>query len=147
MRFYEVDVTIQAPAARVWEVLTDAAGYVEWDSGIVRLEGNLTLDGKLKPGGKLKVYSAISPKRAFPVSVTQLEGGRRMTWEGGMPIPGLFKGVRTFVLTEDGSATNFLMREQFTGLLLPLMWRVMPDLQPTFDQFANGLKAQAESGG
>jgi hypothetical protein len=36
------------------------------------------------------------------------------------------------------------MREEYTGPTLPLIWRSMPDLQPSFEQFASGLKARAE---
>lgn len=40
-----------------------------------------------------------------------------------MPM-GLFKGERTFVLTPEGdSATRFTMKEEYTGPLLPLIWR------------------------
>jgi hypothetical protein len=70
-----------------------------------------------------------------------------MTWTGGMPL-GLFKGVRTFTLTPEGSgSTTFTMREEYSGPLLPLIWRSMPDLGPSFEQFANGLKQRAESAG
>jgi hypothetical protein len=30
--------------------------------------------------------------------------------------------------------------------MLPLIWRSMPDLGPSFEQFARGLKARAEQG-
>ena len=70
-----------------------------------------------------------------------------MTWAGGMPL-GLFKGVRTFALVpEDGERRASRMREEYSGPMLPLIWRSMPDLQPSFDQFAAGLKARAERGG
>ena len=138
MKFYEAERTIQAPAAKVWQVLTDSSSYTSWDSGIAKVEGRTEHDGKLK------VYSSIDPGRAFPVKVA-LEEGKRMTWTGGMPIPGLFKGVRTFTLSESSGVTQFKVREEYSGLMLPLIWRSMPDLQPTFDQFADGLKAQAES--
>ena len=59
-----------------------------------------------------------------------------------------FAGVRTFTLSPAGSgATSFTMREEYSGPLLPLIWRSMPDLQPSFDQFARGLKARAEGAG
>jgi hypothetical protein len=45
----------------------------------------------------------------------------------------------------DGS-TLFRMREEYTGRLLSMMWRSMPDLQPSFNTFVNGLKAEAERG-
>ena len=69
-----------------------------------------------------------------------------MTWSGGMPL-GLFKGVRTFTVTPAGDgATVFHLREEYTGPLVGLMWRSMPDLGPSFEQFANGLKAWVEQG-
>jgi hypothetical protein len=36
------------------------------------------------------------------------------------------------------------MREEYSGPMLPLIWRSMPDLGPWFPQFARGLKAKAE---
>lgn len=39
------------------------------------------------------------------------------------------------------------MREEYSGPLLALIWRSMPDLQPSFDAFAAGLKRHVESGG
>jgi hypothetical protein len=67
-----------------------------------------------------------------------------MTWTGGMPL-GLFRGVRTFTVTtaEDGRS-EFKMREEYTGPLLSLIWRSMPDLSPSFKQFAAALKVRAE---
>jgi hypothetical protein len=53
--------------------------------------------------------------------------------------------VRTYaIVPEDGGRTRFTMREEYTGPLLPLVWRTIPDLQPSFDKFAAGLKARAE---
>lgn len=138
VKFYEAERTIKAPADKVWQVLTDAASYTSWDSAIVKVEGELA------PGSTMKIYSTLSPNRAFPVKVAT-EEGKRMTWTGGMPIPGVFKGVRTFTLSEASGVTQFRMREEFSGLMLPIIWRSMPNLQPVFDQFADGLKAQAEA--
>lgn len=39
------------------------------------------------------------------------------------------------------------MREEYTGPLAPLIWRSIPDLQPSFDQYVNGLKARAKGTG
>jgi hypothetical protein len=62
-----------------------------------------------------------------------------------MPL-GLFRGVRTYTLAPVGAGTTFHMREEYTGPLLGLIWRSMPDLQPSFDRFAAGLKGRVESG-
>ena len=139
MRHYEASSTIAAPPDAVWAILTDAPAYSDWSSGVVRL------DGRVAPGEKLKVTSEVNPKRAYPVKVTRFEPGRAMAWTGGMPL-GLMKGVRTFTLTPQGSTTRFTMREEFSGPMLPLIWRSMPDMQPSFDKFAGGLKERAEAG-
>jgi hypothetical protein len=138
MKSYDATSTIKASPEAIWAILTDAPGYQAWDSGIERVEGSIA------PGSRLKVVSKANPGRAFPVKVTEFSPGQRMTWSGGMPL-GLFKGVRTFTLAAgtDG-ATRFTMREEYTGPLLPMIWRSMPDLGPSFRQFANGLKERAE---
>jgi hypothetical protein len=93
------------------------------------------------------VFSKVNPGRAFPVRVTELTPEKRMTWTGGMPL-GLFKGVRTYSLSpQSDGTTRFNMREEYTGPLLPLIWRTMPDLTASFEQFAAGLKQRAESDG
>lgn len=141
MKAYEASTTIAATPERVWTVLTDGSGWTTWDSGVERL------DGEIAPGGKVKVTSSANPGRAFPVKVTEFTPPRSMTWTGGMPL-GLFRGVRTFTLTPDGQdATRFTMREEYTGPLLPLIWRTMPDLGPSFEQFATGLRQRVERSG
>jgi hypothetical protein len=138
MKSYESSAPIDAGADAIWRILTDAPAYAAWDSGVEKVEGTIA------PGETIKVYSQANPGRAFPVKVTEYRPGERMTWSGGMPL-GLFKGVRTFTLArQDRGATRFLMREEYTGPLLPMIWRTMPDLGPSFDQFARGLKARAE---
>ena len=139
MRFYTSAATIAATPEAIWAVLTDGASYSNWDSGVIRV------GGRIAPGETIRVFSAVSPERAFPVKVEDFAPGKSMRWVGGMPL-GLFKGERTFTLTPgaDGQSTRFTLREEYTGPLLPLMWRSMPDLQPSFDQFAAGLKARVE---
>ena len=141
MESYEVSRTINARPETVWKYLTDTGGYTTWDSGVERVEGSIA------PGSKIKVFSKISPGRAFPVKVTELTAPAKMTWTGGMPF-GLFKGVRTFILTRESEVvTRFDMREEFTGPLLSMIWKSMPDLTSSFEQFATGLKEKSEQTG
>ena len=139
MRSYEATASIAAEPGAIWEILADAPAYPSWDSGVARVEG------EVGPGEKLKVTSEANPGRAFPVKVTELDPAGGMTWSGGMPL-GLFKGVRTFELAPQADGTTlFTMREEYSGPMLPLIWRSMPDLGPSFEQFARGLKQRAES--
>ena len=58
---------------------------------------------------------------------------------------GPFKGERNFELQPlDSGGVEFAMREDYSGLLAPLISKSIPDLQPAFDEFAVCLKARAE---
>jgi uncharacterized protein YndB with AHSA1/START domain len=137
MKAYETSTHITASPESVWTTLVDGAGWPRWDSGVEHVTGSIA------SGNKVTIKSAAAPGRAFPVTVTDYQAPRRLVFSGGMPL-GLFKGVRTYTLTADEDATLFTVREEYTGPLLGLIWRSMPDLQPSFDQFARGLKAEVE---
>ncbi len=138
---YHAEATIHATPESIWALLTDAAGYPEWNPTVVRVEGGIV------EGRKIKVFATVSPERAFPVKVAELVPNERMVWRGGMPL-GLFKGVRTFTLRAgegaDEGKTFFSMSEVFSGPLVGIIGKSMPDLQPSFDEFANSLKLRAE---
>jgi uncharacterized protein YndB with AHSA1/START domain len=134
MRFYEATSTIEASPDAVWSVLIDGSAWSTWDSGV---DG---LDGRIAPGETVTIRSSAARGRVFPVRVTEFKPGRRLVFTGGMPL-GLFRGVRTYTLTPEATGrTRFVMREEYTGPLVGLMWRSMPDLGPSFRQFADGLK-------
>lgn len=140
MKAYEATARIKARPEAIWAVLTDGAAYPDWDSGVVSVAGDIA------PGEKIKVVSEVNPKRAFSIKVTGFEPAASMTWTGGLPMR-LFRGVRTFTLFPAAKgSTRFTMREQYTGLLLPLIGRSIPDLGPPFEQFAAGLKRRVERG-
>jgi len=138
MKSYEAAASIAASPDAIWRILTDAPEYSAWDSGVVKV------DGRIAPGEKIKIVSEANPGRAFAVKVTEFAPSSRMVWSGGMPL-GLFRGVRTFSLSPEGNgSTRFHVREEYSGPLLPLIWKSMPDLGPSFTQFATGLKQRAE---
>jgi hypothetical protein len=139
VKFYEASASVAATPQSIWRILTDAAGYASWDSGLVRVEGRVAL------GEKLLIVNRVDPSRGFPARVVEFEPERRMVWSGGMPL-GLFTGARAFTLTpEPGGQTRVLVREEYRGPLISLVWKSMPDLGPSFRQFVSGLKAKAEA--
>jgi hypothetical protein len=138
MRSYEASSVIASSPEAVWAVLTDGAAWPY--SGV---DG---VDGQIGPGEKITIRTQAAPGRAFPVTVTDFDPPTRLRFSGGMPL-GLFRGVRTFEVLPDGNGgTAFHVREEYTGPLLRLIWRSMPDLGPSFDRFAGGLKRRVETG-
>ncbi len=56
------------------------------------------------------------------------------------------RGRRTYRLVPEGPhRTRFTMREEYSGPLAPLITKSIPDLQPSFNTFAECLRKQAET--
>lgn len=135
MHEISVETTIAAPPGAVWALLADASLYPSLDPSVTRI------DGRIGQRERLVVHAN---GRAFRLGVAAFVPNERMVWIGGMPF-GLFRGERTFALTPAaGGGTTFVMREVFSGPLAPMIVRRMPDLQPSFDTFAERLKERAE---
>lgn len=137
MKTYGVSITINASPETIWRILSDASGYPAWDLSMDHIEGKLAL------GETVKFFTKFSPQ-AFPVKVTVFEPGKKMVLTGGMPL-GLFKSERMHTLTPaDNGLTKFYTEEIFSGLLLPVFGRNIPDLTDNFKGFVAALKKQAE---
>ena len=133
-----VGITIQAPPAKIWALLTNADDFPRWNSTIESIQG------KIAPGETIHLHAKIAPDRTFKLRVTTYQPDERMVWQDGTP---LFQGVRQYTLTSRSSgATEVAMAETFSGLMLPLIARSLPDQGPSFERFLADLKAEAERG-
>lgn len=141
MKTYKASAIIRADAAAIWNRLVDVAAWPSWNPTVEKCEG------RAAAGARVVIYPANMGGRAFPVQVAECVPRERLVFVGGMPL-GLFRGTRTFTLTSAGpGAFEVTTGETFTGLLAPLITRVMPDLQPSFDAFVQALKKASESPG
>jgi hypothetical protein len=131
-----VAINIRATPKRVWALLTDAADFPRWNSTVTSLEGPIVL------GQKLKLKVPIS-ERTFKPKVIELDAEKRMVWgDGAAP---MFKGRRSYVLTPRPDGTvDFAMVEVFSGLMLPMIKKSLPDFGPPFERYAADLKKEAE---
>lgn len=131
-----VEVNIQEKADVIWKLLTDAEGFPRWNSTVTGI------DGQISEGERLRIH-VPGTNRTFRPRVSGVVANRHMTWSDGLPL--IFKGSRTFSLKpcEDGS-TNFIMEEQFGGLVFAIVKSSLPDFKPIFETYANDLKKEAE---
>jgi hypothetical protein len=137
MKSFATRTTIQATPESIWRLLTDAPNYSRWNTTVDRVDGRIAL------GETVTVHAKVAAGRAFPVKVVAFDMPTHMVWSSGMPL-GLFKGERTYQLRVVAAGVEFAMREDYTGLLAPMITGSIPDLQPAFDEFAACLKARAE---
>lgn len=132
-----VSTSIGAPPERVWALLTDGPGFPRWNSTVTGIEGEIA------PGARLALSVPVSD-RTFRVTVTEFDPPRRMVWADGRAP--MFRGVRVYTLEPEGAGTRFTMAETFTGLMVPLVARSLPDFAPVFERYAADLRAAAEAG-
>ena len=63
-----------------------------------------------------------------------------------MPL-GLFKGERTYTIDKQAAGVQFGMTEVYSDTMSGMITKKIPDLQPSFDEFAAALKAKVEERG
>lgn len=128
---------IAAPPQRIWALLTDAKRFPAWNSTVT------SIDGEIAQGRRLAVKVTLDPKRTFKPRVVKLVPNQEMVWADGFAP--MFKGVRTFTLTPKAAGlTEFAMTEVFSGAMLPMIRRSLPDFAPAFETYAADLKRAAE---
>jgi len=135
---YVAAIAINATAEEVWAVLTDGSRYLEWNTTVLRFDGDIV------EGETVTLVAKVSPERPFAVKVKKLDAPHLMVWSGGMPLR-LFTGERRFtVVARPQGGVTLTIEEHFRGLLAPLFLRSMPDLQSAFDDFASDVKRRVE---
>lgn len=132
----QVAIEIDAPPEKVMGVLK-RGGYSTWNSTLTKFEG------EVEQGRTVKLVSVLAPSRTFKLKVSELEADT-MVWEDGMPF-GLFRGVRSFRASRTAKGTTvFAMSEIFSGVMLGLIAKSLPDQRATFEAFARDLKHEVE---
>lgn len=133
-------VDIDAPVARVWDVLTDFPGYATWNPFMVKLEGKpeagapITIDIR-PPGGK--------PRR-MREKVFSVTPQSELVWGAG--IRGIGNGVHTFRLEElPGGRTRLHHGEVFTGVIFFFVKKLVAQIEAGFVLTNEALKRHVEA--
>lgn len=122
---------IQADQAKIWSLLTNATQYPSWNTTVISIEGTI------KPGGKIKLKSTLAPERTFKLKVKEMIQEEKLVWGDAM-------GSRTYTLNKKSDGVLFSMSEQIGGPLFPLFASKIPSFDKSFEQFTADLKKAAE---
>ena len=144
MKEVSAEIEIEAPADRVWQVLTDFAKFPEWNPFIRQMSG------EVRTGAQLQVQLGPTGGRvmSFKPKMVNVETNREMSWLGRLLIPGLFNGEHSFTIEAlDEKGVRFVQHEKFTGLLVPFMAKSLDrDTRRGFEEMNRALKERAERG-
>ncbi len=136
MQTLHASTDIDAPAEKVWRVVTDFARYPEWNPFIVRAAG------EQRVGGRLELTITAPDVRAvtFRPRVLDLDPGRLICWKGKLWIPGLFDGRHSLMVEPlDDGRSRFTTHEEVSGILVPVLGKVMRASQQGFELMAEAL--------
>ena len=143
MKELHSEIEIDAPAERVWYLLTDFASYPQWNPFIRRISGEPTRGERLEariepPGGR---------GMTFKPKVLNAEPNRELRWLGHLLVAGLFDGEHSFTIQPlEENRIRFIQREAFKGLLVPLFARSLEtNTQRGFEEMNRALKERAEA--
>ncbi len=136
------EVQIDAPPARVWEVLTDFASYPEWNPFIHAVEG------RVAKGESLTLLLTPPDGAEWRISsvVLRAEPHRELRWRGKLWVAGIFDGEHYFQLSERDGGTRLLQAEDFSGLLARYMGNRYTQTVRGFVGMNQALKKRVEQG-
>lgn len=137
-----VAVEIDAPAAFVWEVLTDYASYPLWNPYTIKVDTTLAVDSPIdltlpNPDGGGGTFVSREYIRV-------VDPPRLLRYDTGDTFPGL-SGVRDQWITALGpDRCGYTTRETFTGeLARPVLAAQCPWVKAGFDAVAHALRDRA----
>jgi hypothetical protein len=112
------DLSVRAPASRVWEVITDVDHYPEWNPFVVHCASTLAVGDPIEM--RVRVLPFFSqPQREW---ILENETGRRLCYGiAGMPL-GALASRRSHEVSSDGPGrARYVSRFELSGWLAPLV--------------------------
>ena len=121
MKKLHTEIEINATPTVVWGMLLDFATYPEWNPFIVAIDGDASVGSKLR----VRLEPPEGRGATFRPSVTAIEQDRCFEWVGKLGFKGLFDGRHRFEIEATSRGTRFIHSEKFSGVLVPLLARVL----------------------
>lgn len=131
-------VSIAAPRARVWAVLTDWPSYPSWNPFIRRIAGKLAVGQVITAD----LHTTNLKPRTVNAKILIVDPNQQLRWLGSLP--GLFSGEHYWILKDraDGG-TDLEQGEVFKGVMVPF---IKPErLRVDYEAMNRAMKARAES--
>ena len=115
--------------------------YPKWNPFITAISGEPKLGKRLTvsinpPGGK---------GMTFKPTILSLESNKEFRWKGKLGISGIFDGEHYFILEFlENDKTKFIHGEKFSGLLVPLVGKMLDKTQKGFQLMNESIKNECE---
>jgi hypothetical protein len=141
MKNIQTEILINTDITKVWDVLMNFDSYPKWNPFITSISGEPKLGKRLTvsinpPGGK---------GMTFKPTILSLETNKEFRWKGKLGIKGIFDGEHYFILEFlENDKTKFIHGEIFSGLLVPLVGKMLDKTQKGFQLMNESIKNECE---
>lgn len=141
MKEIHSEIDINAPAERVWKILTDFTAYPEWNPFIQHVRG------KAEQGSHVHVRISGAVRMKFKATIIKADKNRKLEWVGNLGIPGLIDGRHVFEIQRiSPRKVRFIQSEVFSGLLIPVIaMKTHKSTRRGFAKMNQALKELAEN--
>lgn len=141
MKNIQTEIVINTDLTKVWDVLMNFDSYPKWNPFITSISGEPKLGSRLTvsinpPGGK---------GMTFKPNILTLEANKEFRWKGKLGINGIFDGEHYFILEFlENNKTKFIHGEKFSGLLVPLVGKMLDKTKKGFQLMNESIKNECE---
>jgi hypothetical protein len=141
LRQLKAEIKIAAKVDQVWQTLTDFENWHEWNPTVKRVTGATSQGSTLK----ITMPGKASKDMSYPAKIVSLEPPTLLRWRAKMIAGFIFANGRLFELKEHNGGTLLVNTEEFSGLMVPLMWNKLNQfVVPTLKKMNEALKAKLE---
>jgi hypothetical protein len=136
------EVQIDAKPEQVWEVIVDLNNWTQWTNEVKLAEGkavkgeriNITINGKGERDSN------------FQPVIADFDKPKHFRWKVSMGGSDIFLNERVFYLKANGGGTHVIHKEEYKGLMLPLMWSTLQGfVKPHLEAMNADLKKKVEA--
>lgn len=140
MKTLSTTIEIDATAQEVWATLIDFPSHERWNPFFAGIEGSAAV------GEQIKIVARKSDGgegMGFTPTILEVEPGHMLRWKGKLLVNGIFDGEHMFELIDLGDGrTRLNHSENFSGVLIPFMGKVLKETEAGFRAFNEALAVE-----
>lgn len=137
----KTEIIINAPAERIWSILTDLGNYQQWNPFIIESSG------EVKVGKKINNTMKNGDKTmTFKPTILNVVENEYFDWLGSLWFKGIFDGQHYFSLEPlNEKQTKLIHGENFSGILSKIILKkIGAETKENFVKMNHALKEMAE---
>ena len=143
MKEIRTEIEINAPVSKVWDIISNLDEWASWNKMVTDASGKITQGATLSITMRGKSEGG---EHSYAPTVIECDAPNSFRFRASMGNRLMMTNYKICELQENEGSTKFIHIEQFSGLMVPFIWKKMEQGVPMMLAMINkNLKQQAES--